>query len=52
MYFSAFPNVKTYIEIGGEPKEFSDHKALKRVKIGFGITDNNNTDGPEGNITE
>ncbi|XP_060842585.1 chymotrypsin-1-like [Rhopalosiphum padi] len=49
---NGFPNLKTFIKIGGEPKDFANHKALKCTFIGFGITDKKNTFGKEGNMIE
>ncbi|XP_026811192.1 trypsin 3A1-like, partial [Rhopalosiphum maidis] len=45
---SAFPGVKKYIEIGGKPTDFANHKALKCISIGFGLIDNTGEMGSSG----
>lgn len=33
----SFPNVDEYIEIGGDPREFKNHKAIECKGFGFGM---------------
>jgi len=37
----AFPDIKTFLKIGGSPKDFANGKKLNCTLIGFGATGNN-----------
>ncbi|XP_022170048.1 chymotrypsin-1-like [Myzus persicae] len=44
----SFPNIKTFIKIGGSPKDFDGGKKLSCTLFGFGGTGDNRTTGKSG----